>query len=160
MKKFWIIVLFCIFSCCAWAQEEIQHDISEQTESFSKPSCTDNSFYKKALEKIQSYLVYKPTDSAKIKRTKILRLKAIKGFEEVPSADFDPKTDFNAANAIVMLKINQKVAPEDILLCKQSGTHKKPIYIVAHPYFDNIKAYIINLDLNSSNYEDISFIYP
>ncbi len=160
MKKFWVIVLISAFSCTSWAQEETAFPQNEQIFEFSKPKCTDKAFEARAFETIQSYLKQKPEAFSINKRMKALKLKGIKGFEEVSPINFGPKEDYNTANALMMVKINKKIEQEDILLCKQTGTAKNPIYILAHPYFDNIKAYVINLDRNSTNYEDISFIYP
>ncbi len=140
----------------------LAEDMSETSDLsiVQRPQCDDKAFVDKVMETIASYQDQIDVKSAKQMRQKFLRTKQIKGFEEVLATDFDPKTDYDTANALIMVKINKQINEKDIVLCKQTGKIKKPVYVLAYPYFDNYKGHIINLNPKINDYEQISFIYP
>ena len=74
--------------------------------------------------------------------------------------NFMPEQDLNTANALVMIKINDKIAENDIMLCRQNRNVAQPVYLIIYPYADNYRVYVINLDKNSSDYRDVTFIFP
>ena len=81
-------------------------------------------------------------------------------FEKADVKSFSPETDFQTANALIMIKINERVNAEDILLCRQKEAQQRRIYVIAYPYMDNVKAHIINLDENNPDYSAVQFFYP
>ena len=150
-----LLMMTVAFPCLAEDMSQIS-DLS----IVQRPKCDDKAFVDKVMETIESYQAQIEAKSAKQMRQKFLRTKQIKGFEEVSATDFDPKTDYDTANALIMVKINKQIEEKDIVLCKQTGKIKKPVYVLAYPYFDNYKGHIINLDPAIRDYEQISFIYP
>ena len=152
------LLLFFIMIAFPCLAEEMVHASDESI--VQRPQCSDKLFVDKIMETIETYQSQIKATSAKQMRQKLLRTKQIKNFEEISVADFEPKTDYDTANALIMVKINKQIDEKDIVLCKQTGKTKKPIYVLAYPYFDNFQGHIINLDPAIRDYEQISFIYP
>ena len=124
------------------------------------PACNNKEFELKVIKAAETYFENAPVSSISAKRKKFLILKSLNGFEQASAENFSPETDFNTANALIMIKINEHMEEKDILLCRQKEGHNPPIYVIAYPYMDNIKAYIINLDEENPDYHAVSLIYP
>jgi len=124
------------------------------------PACQSPQFYEKIMSVINQYMEKTPAVSILEKRRKMLNLAEITGFEQISAAEVSPEVDFDTANMILMIKINQKIPQEDILVCRQQTSKKKPLYIVAYPYLDNWSVSIINLRSDTKIDNWISFIYP
>lgn len=124
-----------------------------------RPNCDTPQLYNKILETIKSYMQSKENSSILVKRKHTLTWARLQDFDEVSATDFSPNDDANTANTLIMLKINQKIKNDDILICKQKNAAILPIYVIVVPYLDNFKGYIINLDSHVTSNE-ISFIYP
>ena len=132
-----------------------------QLKDITPPECSSPELYAKIRERILAYTDNVTAQSTLAKRQKALILANLGGFSNVSVENFKPETDYNAANALVMIKINEKIPEKDIILCRQNQKTKgSPLYVVLYPYADNYRGYIINLDKNSIDYKDISFIYP
>lgn len=131
-----------------------------QISDITPPECSSPQLFAKVRERIFQYMDGLTAKSTLAKREKALILANLGNFSEVSVEDFIPKTDYDTANALIMIKINEKIPEKDILLCKQNKSAGEPLYLVIYPYADNYQGYIINLDKNSMDYKDISFIYP
>jgi len=124
------------------------------------PKCDNPQLIEKVIHTIQKHFKLLSSDSTMTKRKKALILSNVNGFEEVDIKKFTPKSDYNTANALITIKVNKHYKDEDFIICKQSGQHKKPLYLIIYPYMDNYKGHIINLEEYSNDYEKSSFIYP
>ncbi len=145
------------------ADADFESDSSQELGQISDtkaPKCSDPIFYQRVMKAITKYFETENVSSAIGKRKKALKLANIKAFETVSAQNFSPETDFHTANALIMIKINKKVNGDDIILCRQTGEIKKPVYVIAYPYMDNYQVYVINLTQNAIDYEQVSFIYP
>ena len=125
-----------------------------------KPECSSPELYAKVMREVKKYTGKINADSTLTKRNKALISANIDGFHQIKTATFTPDEDVNTANALVMIKINDKIAESDITICRQNRNLPHPIYLIIHPYADNYRVYIINLDKNSSDYHDVTFIFP
>lgn len=163
MKKIVFLLFFIILSSKVNAQDE-QFEHAGQNLGEAKiiemPACNNKDFEAKIIEAAETYFENTPVSSISAKRKKFLTLKSLNGFEQASAQNFSPETDFNTASALIMVKINEHVEEKDILLCRQKEGHNPPIYVIAYPYMDNIKAYIINLDEENPDYHAVSLIYP
>ncbi len=129
-----------------------------KAEEITMPLCDDAKLYQKILGEVRAFLTSDGEISVMAKRRNALIGANIEGFEEIPVANFSPETDNNTANALITLKINQKVREEDIRLCRQKGEGN--LYVILYPYQDNVKGHIINLNRYDTTNEGVSFIYP
>ena len=125
-----------------------------------KPECSSPELYAKVMQKVAEYLNNINAQSTLAKRSKALISANLDGFHQVAAQNFLPEQDLKTANALVMIKINDKIDEKDILLCRQNRDITPPVYLIIYPYADNYRVYIINLDKNSSDYQDITFIFP
>ncbi len=163
MKNGLLILLSCLFALKAFAQANdfaLSNEDLGHIQTISRPDCDDALFKKKALEVVKDYLESKTALSSIAKRQKALKLKQIDAFENVDVENFRSNEDFLAASALIEIKINKQIDAKDILLCRQKGDFKRPVYIIAYPYMDNFKAHIIGLEKDSSDYEKLFFMYP
>ena len=163
MKKIFFLLFFICLALRVNAQDEFfeqPQDVFGQADTIKMPACNDQDFKAKILQTAEKYFENQPVSSTLEKRKKVLRLKNLKDFETVSVKDFSPETDFNTANALIMIKINENVEEKDILLCRQKEEDKNIVYIIAYPYLDNVKAHLINLAEKNSDYNAVSFIYP
>ena len=163
MKK----IIFLLFLMGLASNINAQDDSFERSQDalgkadiIKMPACNDKNFEAKILQAAKDYFQNQPTLSTVSKRKQILRLQSLKNFETVSTENFSPETDFNTANALITLKINEHVEEKDILLCKQKEKDKNAVYVIAYPYMDNVKAHIINLAEKNPDYQAVSFIYP
>lgn len=124
------------------------------------PECSSPELYSKAMKAINGYAKNLKAETTLAKRDKALLAANVTGFHKVTTQGFNTETDFNTANALLMIKINEKVLEDDILICQQNGKHELPLFLIIYPYVDNYKAYVINLDRFSDDYKAVSFIYP
>lgn len=124
------------------------------------PECSSTELYDKVMNIVNDYSQKVKAETILAKRKQALLPASISGFHKVPTQGFNTTTDFNTANALLMIKINEKVLEDDILICEQNGKHNTPLFLIIYPYSDNYKVYVINLDRWSDDYKDISFIYP
>lgn len=124
------------------------------------PECSSTELYSKVMKVVNDYSQKVKAETILAKREQALLPANINGFHKVPTKGFNTTTDFNTANALLMIKINEKVLEDDILICEQNGKHNTPLFLIIYPYSDNYKVYVINLDRWSDDYKDISFIYP
>lgn len=125
-----------------------------------KPECSSPELYAKVMQKVKEFAVTLRADTTLTKRNKALISANIDGFHQVEAQNFMPEQDLNTANALVMIKINDKIAENDIMLCRQNRNVAQPVYLIIYPYADNYRVYVINLDKNSSDYRDVTFIFP
>lgn len=142
---------------------EFYHESEQlgQLKDITPPACSSPELYAKIRERILAYTDTITAKSTLAKRQKALILANLGSFSNVSVENFKPETDYNTANALIMIKINEKIPEKDIILCRQNqATRGTPLYVVVYPYADNYRGYIINLDKNSIDYKDISFIYP
>ena len=142
---------------------EFYHESEQpgQLKDITPPACSSPELYAKIRERILAYTDTITAKSTLAKRQKALILANLGSFSNVSVENFKPETDYNTANALIMIKINEKIPEKDIILCRQNqATRGTPLYVVLYPYADNYRGYIINLDKNSIDYKDISFIYP
>lgn len=131
-----------------------------QIEEIKRPSCVSAHFQNKVLAVIQDILNKDVDDSTIALRRKHLLLAHLNSFEEVSAAGFSAETDENVADALIMLKINQKIPEKDIVVCRQSSAVEKPLYVMLYPYIDNYKGVVINMNRYTGSREEVSFIYP
>ena len=163
MRTFWLFALFFVCAFEANAQSDpftTQKEELGQVETIRKPECSDKDFERKIRETVNNFFEKSQADSTMAKREKVLKLKKLHDFQAVSAIGFMPETDYATANALISIKINERIKEEDIILCKQDVKKGKAIYVIAHPYLDNFKGYIINLDEKNSDYDALSFIYP
>ena len=164
LKK--IIFLFIFFmglSLQVNAEDDVFTQPNEalgEVKIISMPTCADEAFTKKIIDTAKEHLNHVATFSILSKRAKLLKLKHLHDFEKADVKSFSPETDFQTANALIMIKINERVNAEDILLCRQKEAQQRRIYVIAYPYMDNVKAHIINLDENNPDYSAVQFFYP
>ncbi len=137
-----------------------QTEQPEAIRELTHPDCSSPQLYAKIRERILQYTAAINAKTTLTKRRKALILANLGDFSEVSVENFAPETNYNTANALIMIKINEKIPERDIILCRQNQPSGIPIYVVLYPYADNYIGYIINLDSNSLDYKDISFTYP
>ncbi len=125
-----------------------------------RPECESAALYAKTMQEVEKYIGKINADTTLSKRSKALISANIDGFHQVAAQNFLPEQDLNTANALVMIKINDKIDENDILLCRQNRDVPHPVYLIIYPYADNYRVYVINLDQSSSDYRDVTFIFP
>ena len=173
LKLVWT-TFFLIWPLTVWGQENTLEEMPTlvednpafenpdealgKAEEITMPPCDDAKLYQKILSEVRAFLKGDGETSVMTKRRNALIGANIEGFEEVPATNFLPETDNNTANALITIKINQKVKAEDIRLCHQTG--KGNLYVILYPYQDNVKGHIINLNRYDITNEGVSFIYP
>lgn len=163
MKKLVFLLFFiCLVSKVNAQNESFEQpqDVLGQADVIKMPDCDNKNFEAKIIEAAKTYFQNQPALSTVAKRKQILRLQGLQDFEVASSEDFSPETDFNTANALIMIKINEHIEQKDILLCKQKGHIKNAVYVIAYPYMDNVKVHLINLSEKDPDYHAVSFIYP
>ena len=163
IKAFVIGVFIALIgSSAALAETQAADTAVTEQASDSKPelSCSSPQLLAKTIEVIEQYTSQTGTANTLAKRQKALISSNIKGFHKIDSADFSPKTDFNTANALIMIKINEKIPENNILICQQDGKHNLPLFLIGYPTNDNYQFYIINLNKNTDNYKEFSFTFP
>lgn len=164
MKNFWTAFLLSIVSLSAHAQEADFNPLKIEKlgyiEEIQKPKCSDEAFQQKVAQVAEAYMSKQAMTSTIEKRRKFLRLKSLKNFTAEEVDGFLPSKNYRTANALIMVKINEHVPQKDIILCKQEGVRKNPVYVLMYPYLDNFKGYIINLDKKNPDYDAVTFIYP
>lgn len=144
--------------------ENMQDDFYDPDEELGRaklierPECSSPLLLEKVLNLAEKQFYQGPTPSTIGQREKVLLMKNIKSFEEISAKGFPPEEDFNVANALITLKINRKIATEDITLCRQVG--RGNLYLIYYPYQDNYKVHIVNLSSPDKQNEGITFIYP
>lgn len=149
-----IISCFCLIGS-AWAQTAEKPDLSQE-----RPQCSSSALYQKVMQAITAYTDTLPAASTLDKRHKALIAANVEQFEDVPVEDFSAEDDFNTANALISIKINKKISEQDIVICRQTTQKQQPLYLILYPENGQYQGYILNLDEYSSNFEDISFVYP
>lgn len=163
MKKICLCLLLSILTFPVYAEDR---DFVADTEqlgnihSIERPSCSDKDFQDKVIDAAKAYMENASISSTVSKRKKILKLASLRSFVSVSPKGFMPNDDYHTANALITIKINEHISEDDIILCKQSEVNKTPVYVIAFPYLNNFKGYIINLDEKNPEYDAISFIYP
>ena len=125
-----------------------------------KPVCESATLYANTMQEVEKYIGTINADTTLSKRSIALISADIDGFQQVAAQNFLPEQDLNTANALVMIKINEKIDENDILLCRQNRDIPRPVYLIIYPYADNYRVYVINLDQSSSDYRDVTFIFP
>lgn len=163
MRKIVFLLFFIILSIKANAQDESferENEVLGEAKLIQMPACSDKDFEAKIIEAAETYFANASFSSTISKRKKLLTLKNLHDFEQVSAENFLPDTDFNTANALITIKINEHVEEKDILLCRQKKGEKPFVYVIAYPYMDNVKAYVINLAEKNSDYHAVSLIYP
>ena len=163
MKKVCFFFLLSLLTFPAYAEDVDFVSDTEQLghiRSIEKPKCSDEDFQAKVINAAKTYMEKANINSTISKRKKTLKLAGFKSFTPVSVKGFTPDDDYHTANALITIKINERVAEEDIILCKQSNVDKNPVYVLVFPYLNNFKGYVINLDEKNPDYDAISFIYP
>lgn len=161
-KTFFLLFYFLILGdvCAEDALFAQQGETLGQVKTLQMPECNDKDFETKIIETAKKYFEKQPAFSTVQKRKQFLTLKNLKDFERVSAQNFLPETDFNTANALITIKINEHVDEKDILLCRQKEHDQTPVYVIAFPYMDNVKAYVINLAQNNPDHQAVWFVYP
>lgn len=135
--------------------------VNEQGSDFNPNSlCSSSQLLAKTIETIGQYNAQTGAENTLTKRKKALISSNLKGFHKIDVSDFSPKTDFNTANALIMIKINEKIPENDIVICQQDGKHNPPLFLIGYPIDKQYQFYIINLNKNNNNYKEFSFIFP
>ena len=135
--------------------------VTEQGSALEPNSlCSSPQLLAKTIEVIGQYTAQTGTANTLAKRQKALLTSNLKSLHRVNAADFSPKTDFNTANALIMIKINEKIPENDIVICQQDGKHNPPLFLIGYPLDKQYRFYIINLNKNNDNYKEFSFIFP
>ena len=129
-----------------------------KAELITMPKCDNAKLYDKVRTIVKDFLDSEHATSSIAKRRNALKNANITGLEAVEVSGFSAETDYNTANALITLKINEKVRAEDIRLCRQTG--KGNLYVILYPYQDNVKGHIINLNPFDRENQGVSFIYP
>ena len=163
MKKNWLSVFFVLFALPVFAQDDAFVSDGEQLGQIhvlKKPKCSDKDFQNKIIETAEAFFKKNEVQSTMTHRQKVLKLKGLNNFIDEQAEGFLPEKDYNTANALITVKINEHVKNDDIVLCKQTEQKGKAIYVLAYPYLDNFRGHILNLDNTNSNYDAVSFIYP
>lgn len=122
--------------------------------------CSSSQLLGKTIETISQYMAQNETENTLVKRKKALLTSNIKAFHNINAATFSPQTDFNTANALIMIKVNEKIPENDIVICQQDGEHNPPLFLIGYPLGEQYQFYIINLNKNNDNYKEFSFVFP
>lgn len=147
--------------------------ISDQNDEFSRPNevlgeikapkaptCQDPHFLEKIVSVVKNFLHENEYKSTVGRRHERLVLANLQEFETVSAEGFSDKQDVRVADALIMLKINEKVSSDNILICRQKTLNKNPVYVIVYPYIDNYKGLIYNLSDPGQSNKEVDFIYP
>ena len=160
LKKILFAILLCGHICCARAETLSEPMPEAQPSAIQIPVCEDAAFKQKVMSTVESYFDEKPISSTMDHRQRMLKLKGLHGFETLKVSAFEPQQNYLVAKALVELKINKHLTDKDIVLCRQTGDVKAPVYLVAYPEDNHFRVHLINLDDNVTDYEKIFFLYP
>ena len=161
MIKFCRIIFFVIatfYANIVWSKDNNAE--LDQVLFPKKPKCESQLLLDKVIRRIEDFTYNSYARSTISKRKNALIKANINGFATKNIKTFKPEDDFNTANALMSLKINKQLTDDDIILCKQTGNHKLPLYLLIYPQEKDYMVHIINLDIYSDDYEKISFTYP
>lgn len=163
IRAFAIGTIITMLGCSVSLAEPVTDNtvVNEQGSDFNPNSlCSSPQLLAKTIETIGQYTAQNGAENTLAKRQKALLTSNLKSLHRVNAADFSPKTDFNTANALIMIKINEKIPENDIVICQQDGKHNPPLFLIGYPLDKQYRFYIINLNKNNDNYKEFSFIFP
>ncbi len=125
------------------------------------PTCGDEELKKLVLAKVSAYHKEHPVSSILEKRRQALLYKNLKQFTEVQTEGFTSKDDFNVANKLLMVKINNGLDNNELRLCKNSGQGiAEDIYLLIYPYAYDIRVSILNFVPVAPDNEEFFVNYP
>ncbi|MCX4349680.1 MAG: hypothetical protein OSJ76_07860 [Alphaproteobacteria bacterium] len=125
------------------------------------PACADSRLKELVLAKVHEYHSEHPVSSILEKRRQALLYKNVQQFAEVSAEGFTSKQDFNVANKLLMVKINNGLDNQELRLCKNEGAGKAgEIYLLIYPYGFDIRVSILNFVPQVSGQDEFYINYP
>ncbi len=106
------------------------------------PECDNPRLKEKVLARIQEYYQEKKQTSIVDERRQALMLKRLKSFVPVDVKSFQPQENYNVADRLIDIKINDGVKAQDLSLCKSTGDRE--IYLLIYPQNNFYTVEIIN----------------
>lgn len=106
------------------------------------PTCDNEEIITLVRQKISQYQQEHRENSIVGRRQQALILKTLGRFENLDTAQFDNASNYKAADALVMAKINRGLQDEDIRLCR--GGFDGSVYLMMYRDADAYRVEIIN----------------
>lgn len=106
------------------------------------PECNNPRLKEKVLARIQEYYKQKKQTSIVDERRQALMLKRLKSFVTVDVKSFQPQENYNVADRLIDIKINDGIKAQDLSLCKSVGDRE--IYLLIYPQNNFYTVEIIN----------------
>lgn len=127
--------------------QQLQSVVSESSFFNEKPAvfhpeCDNQRLKEKVLARIEEYYKQNKHTSIVDTRHQVLMLKKLKGFTSVDIKSFKPEDNYNVADRLIDIKINDGVKAADLSLCKSTGD--KEIYLLIYPQNNFYTVEIIN----------------
>ncbi len=131
----------------------------EQTPNIKLPACNNDLLIALVSAKVAEYYQSHPADNILEYRRQALLLKNLRAFDEVPTAGFTSKQNYNVANHLLMTKINLGLEDNEVRLCKNAGYgNASDVYLLIYPQNFQTKVSILNLTQNPK--EEFFVNYP
>lgn len=128
-------------------RKQLQSVVSEDSFYSEKPAvfhpeCNNPRLVEKVLARIEQYYNENPQSSIVDYRKQVLMLKKLKSFSPIDIDSFAPQTNYNVADRLIDIKINEGIKAKDLSLCKSDGDRE--IYLLIYPQGNYYAVEIIN----------------
>ena len=127
----------------------------------SFPSCEDENLIKQVQDVVAVFLQKNPPRNIRERRSRLLTVKNIADFEPVDVASFIPAVNYNVADRLIMLKMNNRLQNEELRLCVEktavSGEGTR-IYLLMVAAADGVEVEIVNFQ-NLPSLSEMRFVY-
>ncbi|MBQ8465881.1 MAG: hypothetical protein IJ529_05465 [Alphaproteobacteria bacterium] len=130
-----LFLILCLLGMSEVKAQEAEAVITEAAvQRVQLPSCQDERLISQVKELLEQYHQEHPVSSLYEKRQRALQLRYITEYEEEKVAGYTAKKNEVVANKLLMTKINQGLADEEIRLCKSinQNAHFKPVYLMMY----------------------------
>ncbi|MBP5399028.1 MAG: hypothetical protein J6Y53_01240 [Alphaproteobacteria bacterium] len=166
--KYILVFALCLFPFQLFAEENLIPEASnvihvseyiEQEDIIDPniPACNDADLIKEIKKEVIQYLEKQNQGSIIEKRNHNLVLKYLDNYSEKDVENFNNQENYQVADTIIMLKLNQHVSAQNMRLCVTEG--KKPVYVLIYPEDFRYHIEIINLVRNGNPKDNLSFLY-
>ena len=173
MKKllYIIVSMFCLGCYSAVAKEAFLFNqqglvlVSPEQLAFDDEivflDCSNEKIIESVRFLIKRFYDIKPAKHIIEKRQQILMLSNINTFLDVDINAFEPKTNYNVANALINTKVENNITNNQMKLCETfSKSLDKKIYILMYPYSNTgkVRVDVVNF-FDKNNIKNSSFVY-
>lgn len=134
---------------------------SESAALSKAPACDSPLLFEQVHREILSYQKQETAANTYERRRNLLTAKNLSGFSERQVEFFTPSENYNVADRVIDLKMNQRLSEADMKLCV--GTNRvlnKNIYLLIYPKQEDLLVEIINFKNPApGESSSLSFVY-